>query len=97
MNKKTFLISLVALVLPGIAAAQSISTMAVAIKDNVLIVGFAMVIIMWVVTGILFLIAMGEGGKLTTARNALIASIIGTIIIILANIATTFVANSFGL
>jgi len=99
MNKKILTLIFLALVfiVPNIASAQSIVTMAVAVKDNVLAVGFAIVIIFWVVTGILFLTAQGEPAKLNTAKMALFAAIGGTILIILANVATDFVKNSFGL
>lgn len=83
--------------LPFLASAQSIQSMAIAAKNNVLTVGFAIVIIMWVVTGVLFLIAQGDPGKLNTAKTALIASIAGTIIVIIANGAAAFVSNSFGI
>ena len=42
------------------------------------------VIIMWIVTGALYLTAMGSPEKLTTAKRALLASVAGTAIGILA-------------
>ena len=53
--------------------------------------------VMWVVTGILFLTAQGEPGKINTAKTSLFAAIGGTILIILANGAIAFVKNSFGI
>lgn len=100
MNKKNiFLILLLSFVLlPVLAGAQpTIAGMAQAIATQVLIVGTWIVVIMWVVTGILFLTAQGEPGKLNAAKTSLFAAIGGTILIILANGAVAFVANSFGL
>lgn len=75
----------------------TIGSMASSIAAQVVSVGGYIVIIMWVVTGILFLTAGGEPGKLNTAKTALFAAIGGTILIILANGAMAFVANSFGI
>lgn len=98
MNKKIlFLILSSVLVLPVVASAQSIGSMAQAIAGQVVIVGTWIVVIMWVVTGILFLTAQGDPGKLNSAKTALFASIGGTILIILAQSAIIFVKNSFGI
>ena len=99
MNKKTlFLILLGMLVLPFAALAQpTIAGMAAAIAGQVVLVGTWIVVIMWVVTGILFLTSNGDPAKLKLARNGLFAAVGGTILIILANGAVAFVANSFGL
>lgn len=100
MNKKHLFLILLATVLvtPCITlAVPTIGDMAVAIKNQVLIVGAAIIIIFWVVTGILFLTAQGEPGKLNSAKMSLFAAIAGTILIILANYAWSFVAGSFGL
>ncbi|OGZ84907.1 MAG: hypothetical protein A2401_00065 [Candidatus Staskawiczbacteria bacterium RIFOXYC1_FULL_38_18] len=99
MNKKILsLSSLGALALPVIAFGQvTIATMAESIATQVLVVGTWIVVIMWVVTGILFLTAQGEPGKINTAKTSLFAAIGGTILIILANGAIAFVKNSFGI
>ncbi len=100
MNKKNlFLILLLgALTLPVVSlAVPTIAGMAEAVATQVVIVGTWIVVIMWVVTGILFLTAQGEPGKLNAAKTSLFAAIGGTILIILANGAVAFVANSFGL
>ena len=89
---------LLALSLPATAlAAPTLGGMAEAIAGQVVIVGTWIVVIMWVVTGILFLTAQGEPAKLNAAKTALFAAIGGTILIILANGAVAFVKNSFGL
>jgi len=98
MNKKiSLLISLAALVLPLLASAQTIGGMAQAIAGQVVIVGTWLVVIFWIVTGVLFLSALGDPGKLGAAKTALFAAIGGTILIILAQGAMAFVRNSFGL
>lgn len=97
MNKKVLLISLTWLTLPVLALAQTIGSMAQAIAGQVIIVGTWIIVMMWVVTGVLFLTALGDPGKVNTAKIALFAAIGGTILIILANGAKAFVANSFGL
>jgi len=100
MNKKTlFSILTTALVCPvlALAAVPTIGGMAAAIAGQVYIVGTWIVVIFWVVTGILFLTAQGEPGKLEKAKMSLFAAIGGTVIVILAKSAVAFVANSFGL
>lgn len=98
MNKKNIFISLLAgLFAPVVAFGQTIAGMAQAIAVQVVLVGTWIVVIMWVVTGILFLTSTGDPGKLKLARNSLFAAVGGTILIILANGAIAFVANSFGL
>jgi len=106
VNKKiAFLVLLGLVVLPGLASAQAatqaatptLSSMAqAALTAIVNAVGFLIVII-WVITGILFLTAGGAPEKLKVAKVALITAIVGTIIIIMANYATSFVGGIFGL
>jgi hypothetical protein len=104
MNKKIIflfpsvaIILLGVLLLPAAASAQTLVSMAQAIAGQVVGVATWIVVIFWVVTGILFLTAQGDPGKLNAAKTALFASIAGTILIILANGAIAFVKNSFGI
>jgi len=98
MNKKIlFSILLGALSLPTLVFGQTLASMSASIAKQVVIVGTWIVVIMWVVTGILFLSSQGDPGKLNSAKMGLFAAIGGTILIILANGAVAFVANSFGL
>lgn len=99
MNKKTLvaIFSAAALALPALVFGQTIAGMAQAVAEQVVIVGTWIVVIMWVVTGILFLTAQGDPGKLNAAKTALFAAIAGTILIILAQGAVAFVKNSFGI
>ncbi|OGZ72612.1 MAG: hypothetical protein A2998_01460 [Candidatus Staskawiczbacteria bacterium RIFCSPLOWO2_01_FULL_37_25b] len=87
MNKKIlFLVLLGVLVLPAMALAQNITItgMVQNVAKVVWTVGTIIVIILWVITGVLFLAAQGDPGKLKTAKTALFTSIAGTVIIILA-------------
>ena len=98
MNKKTLLLILLStLILPITASAQTLGSMAAAIASVAVTVGGYIVIVMWVVTGVLFLTAAGDPGKLGAAKTGLFAAIAGTILIILANGAVSFVRNSFGM
>jgi hypothetical protein len=102
MNKKIlFLIILSVLALPGMVLAQgegiTIQSMIDAAVMLALYIGGAIVVILWVVTGILFLTALGDPSKLTLAKKALFASIIGTILIIVASSAVYLVGNAFNI
>ena len=98
MNKKILFLTLLAVLsLPVIASAQDLGSMAGSVANVALEVGTAIVVIGWVITGILFLTAAGDPGKIGTAKMALFASIAGTIIIIIAKSAENFIGNTFGL
>ncbi len=98
MNKKILFLILLAVVaiLPLVTSAQpTIGSMADAIRDELVAVGWACVVIGWVITAILFLISPADPSKLGAAKVALLASIAGTIVMILAPNAIAFVKNSF--
>ena len=90
MNKKLlFLILLGVLVLPITTLAQvvqnvTITGIAVNVANVIWIVATIIVVMFWVVTGVLFLMAAGDPAKLGTAKKALFAAIGGTVIVILA-------------
>ena len=69
--------------------------MACVISNTVWLVATWIVVIMWVVTGILYLICLGDPGKLKLANASLIAAVAGTILVILAQIALTFCGKFF--
>ena len=99
MNHKKFLAATVQatlLLLPVFASAQTISGMAATLANQVVTVGYVLVIIMWVVTGILYLTSMGDPGKLKTANLSLFAAIGGTALVIIAQGAVGFVTVNFG-
>ncbi|MGD0576966.1 MAG: hypothetical protein ABSA74_02755 [Candidatus Staskawiczbacteria bacterium] len=84
-KKKIFLILSGALLLPLLASAQTVQTMADSAATAALYVASGIIVILWVLTGVLFLMAQGEPATLNKAKLALLASVIGTIVIIIAN------------
>lgn len=98
MNKKNTILKLLTtavLFLPAIAFAQDISLTGM-IDSAVMLtlyIGSAIVVILWVITGIMFLTAQGDPAKLTSAKKALFASIIGTVLVFVASSALTIIGN----
>lgn len=89
MNKKIlyFLIlsAVVISVFPvSVGAEQQISAMVDGIKNVAVAIGMAIVVIGWVIAGILYLTSAGDPGKTGIAKKAMIAAIIGTFLVILA-------------
>ena len=81
-----------------LASAQvTVSGMVSAAVSTAFYIADGVVVILWVVTGILFLIAQGAPDKLTSARKALFAAVIGTVVVIVANSAVYLVGNAFNL
>jgi hypothetical protein len=99
MNKKIlFLILLGVLVLPTIAMAQTVEGMITNLINNVVWpVAIGCVVIFWLATGILFLIALGAPEKLKIAKTALFASVAGTVIVVLAASIIAIIRNSLGI
>lgn len=99
MNKKAlFLILSGALVAPIVASAQvTVGGMVHAAEQTALLIASGIVVILWIVTGVLFLTASGDPGKLGTAKKALFASVAGTVIVIIASSAIALVGSAFGL
>ena len=98
INKKILFLILLAAVLPSLAFAQvTLASMAEAAMHAIVdAVGF-LVVILWIYTGVLFLTAQGDPGKLSAAKIALFSAIAGTIIVIIANFATDFVGKIFNI
>ncbi len=83
------------------AAAQAAATVQ-GMVDNVINnviwpVGLGAVVIFWIITGVLFLSAMGAPEKLGIAKKALFASVAGTIIVVLAATAITLIKGALGI
>lgn len=108
MSKKiSFLISsAVILVVPTLSFAAGAPTtgtppLIVNIIDTTektaLFIASAVVVILWIVTGILFLSAQGAPEKLNSAKKALFASIAGTLLVIVAASAIALVGHAFGI
>lgn len=101
INTKKFLLSVLSssiFSLPILAGAADNAVTITGIVDNISIViqyvAAAIVIILWILTGILFLSAQGDPTKLGTARKALFAAIGGTAIVILATTAAGIVSRA---
>lgn len=95
MNKKIlFLILLSFLILPGTVLAQPIENMVSNIVKVVIFTAGGIVVIIWAVTGILFLSSMGAPEKLSTAKKSLFAAIAGTVLVILAFLAGVIIENA---
>lgn len=97
-NKNTFLkiLTVAVLFFPAIAFAQDL-TITGMINSAVMLtlyIASAIVVILWVITGIMFLTAQGDPTKLTSAKKALYASIIGTVLILVASSALTLVNSA---
>lgn len=96
-NKK--LLSLILLlsvlsILPAVASAQTITGIVQNLASIVTNVAIFVTVVFWIITGLLFITAQGDPGKLGTARKALVASIIGTAIAFLAGSATAIIGNA---
>lgn len=95
MKKKLLIIILLtgALVLPSIALAQGdpIGNFAKNILSALVIVGGAAVTIGWIIAGVLYLTSAGSPEKMGTAKKAIVAAVIGTILVIISAGADTFI------
>ena len=99
MNKKIlFLILLILLVLPSLTFADvTITGMVDAAEQTALYIASGVVVILWVVTGILFLSAQGAPEKLKSAKTALFTAVAGTILVIVAQGAISIVGSAFNI
>jgi uncharacterized membrane protein (DUF485 family) len=87
VNKKIlFIVLLGVLVLPLVASADptTIPELATNIQATAIGIGTPIVVIGWVIAGILYLTAAGSPEKTGTAKKAVIACVIGTVLIVLA-------------
>ena len=62
-----------------------------------MLIASGVVVVLWVVTGILFLSASGDPGKLGAGKKALFAAVAGTLIILVAGSALGLVGQAFGI
>ncbi len=99
MNKKIlFLILLGVLVIPGFAFADvTIQGMVDAAVNTTLYIASGIVVILWIITGLLFLTAQGAPEKLGKAKLALIAAAAGTVLVIIATSAIPLVKSAFNI
>lgn len=83
------------LVLPISVSAVTIQGMVDAAVDVTLYIASGVVVILWVITGLIFLTAQGAPEKINTGKKALFAAIAGTIIVIVASSAIPLVKSIF--
>mgnify|MGYP001582591810 CR=1 FL=1 len=89
MNKKILFLILLAgvLVFPlqvmGVVP-TTLTTVLDNVKDVIKVIGTAMIVIGFVVAGIMYLMSGGSTEKTGTAKKALIAALIGAVVVILA-------------
>jgi len=92
-----FLILVSILVIPTIAYAQvTILSIVNSVAYTAWIIATGVVVVLWLVTGMLFLLAQGAPEKLNMAKKALFTSVAGTVIVIVAFSALTLMANVIG-
>lgn len=99
MKKKIILLILLAtvLALPYATDAQSeFCNMVSRIKGLTWQIGGSIVVIGWVIAGILYLTSIGSQEKMSTAKKAMMAAIIGTILVIMAGAASGLIIDAFG-
>ena len=96
MNKKILFLILInaLLILPIIACAQSDAPCSFIknVANTLYLIAGTIVVIGWIIAGILYLTSMG-GSRMETAKKALVAAVIGTILIVLATTMGGLIAN----
>jgi len=102
MNKQTnkkalFLALLVTSLSPLFCFAKTIQEIVDGAKNSLVPLGASLAAIAFIVAGIMYLMGTGNPSRLATAKTALIAAVIGIVIIVLAESAKTFVSGFFGL
>lgn len=97
MNKKIlFLILLSFLIIPGVILAEDVGPIETIVNNIVAVITYiaaGITVILWIVTGLLFLSSMGDPSKLSVAKKALFASIGGTVLVVLAYLAGIIIEN----
>ncbi len=73
---------------------MTITGMVANVAKIIVLVATILVVIFWIITGLLFLAAQGAPDKLSLAKKALYASIAGTAIVILSQVAIVIIENA---
>lgn len=71
-------------VLTGEASAQTLTTMATTVRTVAVSIGIPIAVVGWVVAGIIYLTSAGSPERMGTAKKAVVAAAIGTVIVALA-------------
>jgi UDP-N-acetylmuramyl pentapeptide phosphotransferase/UDP-N-acetylglucosamine-1-phosphate transferase len=89
MNKKILLFVLLAVFLAPVfvsaAVPSTLTNITRGVRDTLVAVGGVMVVIGFVVSGILWLTSAGSPERMGTAKKALIAAVIGAVLIVVAS------------
>jgi hypothetical protein len=100
-NKKVlfFVQAVAVLVLPLVVsgAASQAETFACNIRGAMYLIAGSIIVIGWVIAGILYLTSIGDPSKITKAKQAMVAAIIGTALIVIATMAGGLIANLLNL
>jgi hypothetical protein len=75
----------------------TIQGMVSAAVQTTLYIASGVVVILWIITGLMFLTAQGAPDKVTQGRKALLAAVVGTLLVIVASSAVYLVGSAFGL
>ncbi len=74
-------------------AGNQAPSMVQAVQNAFVAIGGSIVVIGWIIAGILWLTSVGNPQRMETAKKALMAAVIGTVLIILAVGAEAFINN----
>lgn len=66
------------------------------IRDELKPIGLAIIVIAWVIAGILYLVSAGSQTMMATAKKALLAAAIGTVLVLVASEAATIAGQILG-
>lgn len=111
MNKKIlyFLLLAAVVAMPVIALGQSssgsstgptLSSMATSVSNAAIDIATPIIVIGWIIAGILWLTSAGAPDKMGVAKKAIMACVIGTVLVVLAITSTMIVdvvKNAFGI
>jgi hypothetical protein len=98
VDKKILLLILLGvLVLPTVACAGDLPSMAQAVSTAATSIGGPLIIVGWIIAGILYLTSAGSPERMGTAKKAIVAAVVGTVLVLIAAGASSFVGNLFGL
>ena len=102
MNKKVlsltlFLLSVLLFPVFASSAVPTIEGMVKAAEMTTLFIASGVVVILWVVTGLIFVTAQGAPEKINQGKKALFGAVAGTLLVIVAGSAVALVGQAFGL
>ncbi len=79
------------------SASANVPDVVISIKDAALTIGYFIVIIGWIIAGIIWLTSAGNPERTGLAKKATIAAVIGTVVVILANVAYEALVDLLGM